>query len=133
MANSFSYLSQEEIQDMILPYAIRYAKDMASYSLSVINAFYGHYTPHIYQRKYALPRLWQTDMKPITNGFSITTTFDSSFLGGVHRSDEEVFEHSFLEGCHGGIYAWGRPKSAVPQMQPSPFELIEKYWNSYHF
>lgn len=128
MANS-SYISDDEIQELVLPYAIQYAQDIHSFSTAVMNAFYGDYSPKIYQRKYGLTRFWETDMAPIPKGFKVTTTYSDAYFGASHHSDEHVFNGPFLEGYHGGPHKY----TATPQMSPSPYEWIEQYWDSYSF
>lgn len=127
---SSDYISSEELQEIVLPYVLKYSRDIHSYSTSVMNAFYSHYSPKIYQRKYGITRLWETDITPITNGYSVTTTYSDAFFSASHNSDADVFEGPFIQGYHGGPLAWGHPRD-VPKMSPSPYELIEKYWANY--
>lgn len=124
--------TDSEIHDLTLPFALQLVRDMDSYSESVINAFYGHYTPKMYQRQGGLNHMWKADLNPMPDGYEVVITYSSALFGASHNSDEEVFEGPFLRGYHGGPLAWGHPRN-VPKMSPSPWELIEEFFNRYDF
>lgn len=125
------YLSDSDLHEIILPYAIKIAQDINFYSESAINAFYSHYTPRIYERQGGLNHMWETELEPIEDGYTVRITYSPAFFGASHNSDEAVFVGSFGVGYHGGPLAWGRPKDNIPQMQPSPWGLIANFVENY--
>lgn len=130
---SNSLITDKEIDEIMLPMAITFAKDLSSYSISVINAFYSHYTPVLYQRKGGLNNMWQIDFaKNGTRGYDIIATYSSEFFSASHDSDEDVFQGAFMQGYHGDSQVWGVHKK-IPQMSPSPAKLIDQFVNSYSF
>ena len=64
-------------------------------------------------------------------GPSSSVIFVSNF--GEPISDPNTsFEGSFVEGWHGGPTAWGgRPRKTNPKTYPSPWEMIEDFYNRY--
>ena len=123
-------ISDDMIQEMLLPFAIEYLINMSKISTEAINTFYGSYDPILYKRGMGLSHMWEGEMTPIPKGYSATMAYDSAFFSSSHRSDEHVFNGPFLQGYHGGPLAWGHPRN-VPQTSPSPYEIIEQYWASY--
>ena len=75
-----------------------------------------------------------TENGGIKHTSTLNKVLDMLAMGGAmrHRSDEDVFEGPFLSGYHGGPLAWGHPRN-VPKMSPSPWELIEEFFNRYDF
>jgi len=130
MADIFT---DSEIHELLLPYAIQVAEDFDRQSSNAINAFYGDYEPMIYDRTFGMQNMWKTEIEPIENGYTVRITYSPEFFGKSHRSDDAVFAGSFGVGYHGGPLAWGRPKKHIPQMQPSPWELIEEFFLAYDF
>lgn len=130
MFNAKDLIPEAEIQNIILPYALKYLRDMSSFSLSAIAAFYGDYNPKMYKRKFGLVNMWQGEASPIPMGYSATMEYSSDYFGASHNSDEAVFNGPFMQGYHGGPEAWGHIRN-VPKMSPSPWELIETFSNTW--
>ena len=79
-----------------------------------------------------MKNLFKPELKRIDSGYLITFTYSSDFFAGMHRNDNAVFEGSFVEGWHGGPMAWGgRPRRTDPKTSPSPWEMIEEFYNNY--
>ena len=129
-----SYLSDEECREFVLPYAEEFALQMRAESASAIGSFYGNYSPKIYKRQFGLFGMWDQKIYPDGRGYCVETKYSTEFFSASHRSDDSVFEGPFISGYHGGPQAWfGRSRGSVPKMSPSPWELIEKFFNSYSF
>lgn len=121
------YIDDKTIHKMLKPYAYKVFKDLSLESHRVIDAFYGGYSPVIYQRTFGMKNLFKPEMNKIENGYEITFTYSTDYLTTEHRSNEDVFVGSFVYGWHGGQYAWGHLKQHVEQMQPSPWRTLEMY------
>lgn len=131
MAKKSKYIYDATIYALLKPYAYKAFKDLSEESRRVIDAFYGGYSPDIYQRTFGMKNLFRPEMKQIENGYEIKFTYSTDNLTTDHRSNEAVFVGSFVRGFHGGQYAWGHLKSSVPQMEPSPWRSLEIYVLTY--
>lgn len=125
------YFSEEEIHDMLKPYAYKAFKDLANESYRVIDEFYRDYSPEIYKRTFGMKNLFSPKMKKIENGYYIEFTYSADFLTTEHRDDVAVFDGSFVEGWHGGQYAWGNLKEYTPRTTPSPWRQLNRFVNGY--
>lgn len=128
-----SYVDDKLLQEIMKPYAYKVFKDLADYSHYVIEKFYEDYRkpPRIYQRTFGMKNLFRPSMKPSKNGYIVEFIYSVDYLTTEHRSDEAVFDGSFVHGWHGGQYAWGYLKVDTPRMQPSPWRLLEIYASTY--
>lgn len=110
-----------------------------------ISQYYRSYTPLLYKRQYSLNGVYKID----SVGKKII--FDSAFLNGVHRAnDEYIYQKMFKEGFHGGApfnggmywrwpskpigglgrYSMWYPFGEAPQTQ-APFDIIRSDIYSY--
>lgn len=127
-----NYLSDAECREFVLPYAEKFAVEMKAESASAIAKFYGDYTPIVYKRKFGLFGMWEQKITPDGRGYLVETKYSSAFFGASHRSDSAVFEGSFVQGWHGGPQAWGGiSRYNTHKTSPSPWELIETFFNAY--
>lgn len=131
MATKSKYLDEKTIHEILKPYAYKVFKDLSNESHRVIDDFYKDYTPHMYQRTYGMKNLFKPELKKTKTGYNVEFTYSSEYLTTEHRSDEDVFEGSFVYGWHGGKYAWGHEKTDVPRIQPSPWRQIELFVKTY--
>lgn len=130
MAKS-KYLDDNTIHEILKPYAYKVVKDLSNESHRAIDSFYGGYDPFIYQRTFGMKNLFKPEMNRTKNGYEVTFTYSVGYLTAEHRSNNSVFEGSFIYGWHGGEYAWGHRKAFVPQTEPSPWKAIELYVRTY--
>ena len=131
MTKKSKYIDENLLREMVKPYAYKVFKDLSEQSHYVIDSFYKDYTPRVYQRTYGMKNLFRPSMKPIKNGYSVEFIYSVDYLTTEHRSDETVFDGSFINGWHGGQYAWGHEKEFTPRMQPSPWDLLQLYVKTY--
>lgn len=131
MSNKSKYIDEKTIHEMLKPYAYKILKDLSYESHRVIDDFYGGYGPIMYQRTFGMKNLFKPEMKKIKNGYEIVFTYSTDYLTTDHRSNEAVFDGSFIQGWHGGKYAWGHLKESVPRMEPSPWKSLELYVMKY--
>lgn len=125
-------LDDKEVYEILKPYAYKIVKDFAEASRNAIDKFYSDYDPIYYKRTWGMKNLFKPELKRIDGGYQITFTYSSEFFAGMHRNDNAVFEGSFVEGWHGGPAAWGgRPRKTNPKTSPSPWEMIEDFYNNY--
>lgn len=133
MATKSKYIDDKTIHKILKPYAYKVFKDLANESHRVIDDFYKDYKPDIYQRTYGMKNLFSPNLKKTKNGYDVEFVYSVDYLTTEHRSDEDVFEGSFIYGWHGGKYAWGHEKNDVPRTQPSPWTQIELFVKTYKF
>lgn len=131
MAKKSKYIDDDTIHEILKPYAYKVFKDLSIESHRVIDEFYRDYTPDIYKRTYGMKNLFKPELKNTKNGYNVEFTYSSEYLTTEHRSDEAVFEGSFVHGWHGGKYYYGHEKTDVPRMQPSPWTQIKLFVNTY--
>ena len=131
MAKKSKYIDEKTLHEILKPYAYKVFKDLSAESHYVIDLFYKNYSPIMYQRTFGMKNLFKPQMKKTTNGYLIEFTYSADYLTTDHRSNEAVFEGSFIYGWHGGEYAWGYKKSFVPRIQPSPWKSLETYVRLY--
>lgn len=125
------YIDKKMLQEIVKPYAYKVFKDLSQESHYVINKFYSDYDPFSYKRTYGMKNLFMPSMKPTKRGYIVEFTYSVDYLTTEHKSDEAVFDGSFINGWHGGKYAWGHLKEYTPRMQPSPWDLLEDYVKEY--
>lgn len=136
MAES-KYIEEKTIHKLLKPYAYKVFKDLSAESHRVIDEFYndpvfdGSNKPAIYQRTYGMKNLFKPQINKTENGYIVEFTYSVDYLTTDHRSDEAVFDGSFIHGWHGGKYAWGHLKPFVPQTKPSPWDSLVKYVKEY--
>lgn len=100
-------------------------KRIVSKSREVIDDFYNHYTPIVYQRTWGLKNMMQSTMQKTDDGYLLTYIYSSAYFPTSHRDDGAAFNTAFVQGYHGGPLAWGKyPRINNPQMKPSPWESI---------
>ena len=131
MSNKSKYIDKKTIHEMLKPYAYKVVKDLAIESYRVIDEFYRDYDPFMYQRTFGMKNLFREKMTRTDNGYLIEFIYSPEYLTTEHRSNEAVFEGSFIYGWHGGKYAWGTLKKNVSRMQPSPWQLLRMYVKTY--
>lgn len=137
--SSSKYINEKDIHDMLKPYAYKIIKDLSYQSHKAIDDFYSDKVfdggtsciPAIYKRTYGMKNLFRPSMKRTENGYVVEFTYSVDFLTTEHRSNDAVFDGSFINGFHGGLYAWGHKKPFVPQTTPSPWESISLYVKTY--
>ena len=131
MSNKSKYIDEKTILEILKPYAYKVFKDLSLMSHRVIDDFYGGYQPKMYQRTFGMKNLFNPQMTKIKNEYEIIFTYSTDYLTTEHRNNEAAFVGSFVEGWHGGQYAWGHLKNNVPQMNPSPWKTLEDYVKNY--
>ena len=125
------YFDDELIHEILKPYAYKVFKDLSNESHRVIDEFYRDYTPDIYERTYGMKNLFSPKLIKTKKGYNVEFTYSAEYLTTEHRSDEAVFEGSFVHGWHGGEYYYNHKKKEVPRMQPSPWTQIELFVKTY--
>lgn len=125
------YIDEKTIHEMLKPYAYKVFKDLSAESHKVIDLFYGEYNPLMYQRTFGMKNLFRPAINKTEKGYEVEFVYSVNYLTTDHRSNESVFEGSFIYGWHGGKYAWGHLKPFVSQTQPSPWKLLEMYVRTY--
>ena len=125
------YIDDKTMHEILKPYAYKVFKDLSEKSHMVIDTFYKDYNPIMYQRTFGMKNLFKPEMNETKDGYEIVFTYSVDYLTTEHRSNEAVFDGSFIYGWHGGEYAWGHKKVLVPQTQPSPWNEIESYVKAY--
>lgn len=131
MSKKSKYIDDDIIHEILKPYAYKVFKDLSAESHYVIDIFYQDYNPMMYQRTFGMKNLFKPKLEKTNKGYIVEFTYSVDLLTTDHRSDEAVFEGSFIYGWHGGKYAWGNLKENVPRMSPSPWRLLELYVKSY--
>ena len=125
------YIDDQTIHDILKPYAYKVFKDLSNESHRVIDEFYSNYDPKYYKRTYGMKNLFTPEMIKLEDGYLIRFSYDADFLTTEHRSNEDVFDGSFVHGWHGGKYAWGHLKEDTPRMKPSPWDTLRTYVRTY--
>lgn len=126
------YIDDKTIHDLLKPYAYKVFKDLANESHRVIDDFYNDYDPDYYKRTYGMKNLFRPRIEKTEDGYYVEFTYSVDFLTTKHRSDEDVFDGSFVHGWHGGKYAWGHNlRKEDPQMKPSPWDTLRTYVRTY--
>ena len=139
MSKKSEYIDKDLIHDLLKPYAHKVVKDLAVESYNVIEHFYRDkvfndnttWKPALYQRTYGMKNLFREKMIKTDKGYTIEFTYSADYLTTDHRSNADVFDGSFVNGWHGGKFAWGHLKQETPRTYPSPWMLLTSYVNSY--
>lgn len=133
MSKKSKYIDEDIVYEILKPYAYKVFKDLAKQSRYVIQEFYKNYQPKFYERTYNLRKstLFNPSIKRTKTGYNVEFVYSVDNLIGDHRSNDDVFETSFVYGWHGGKYAWGHEKQYVPRMIPSPWMSLELFVKSY--
>jgi hypothetical protein len=133
MVKKSKYIDEKTIHEILKPYAYKVFKDLAAESHYVIEQFYEDYKkpPRVYQRTFGIKNLFKPKLEKTDKGYIVEFTYSVDYLTTEHRSDNDVFDGSFIHGWHGGKYAWGHLREDVPRMQPSPWKLLEIYVKMY--
>lgn len=131
MANKSEYIDQATLHELLKPYAYKVFKDLSTESHRVIDMFYGGYSPYMYQRTFGMKNLFKPSINKTETGYEVEFIYSVGYLTTEHRSNEAVFDGSFIHGWHGGQYAWGHLKQETPRTDPSPWRLLELYVRSY--
>lgn len=126
-----TFVDQKTIHEILKPYAYKVFKDLAAESHRVIDEFYDDYKPDYYKRTYGMKNLFRPSIKKIENGYYVEFTYSMDYLTTKHRSDEAVFDGSFVHGWHGGKFAWGHLKKETPRMWPSPWFSLKAFVDNY--
>ena len=126
------YFDEKEIIKELKPdtkkMIMKIYQDVEKKSFEYIQEFYRDYSPKIYKRLGAMPRIWVTpEISETDNGYKILFTYSDEGLNTQHGDDaSNVFMGPFVQGYHGPPYGYGGLYEA-PQMVPSPWERIFSY------
>lgn len=120
--NFFIEAASEQIENI----ANQVYDEIDEISKQAVSAFYDDYSPTQYVRKKDLYNLWTGSKRKVGSGYIVTYEYDPKLLKQHedHKSRVGIFNNSFLEGYHGGEFAWGRLKSYVPRTIPSIWDNI---------
>ena len=124
-------IDDETLHKLLKPYAYKVFKDLSEQSHYVIDKFYSDYDPAMYRRTFGMKNLFRPSIKRTEKGYRVEFIYSVDYLTTEHRNNEAVFSGSFVDGWHGGKFAWGHLKSNVPRIQPSPWRTLMTYVKAY--
>lgn len=131
MAKKNKLIDDKMVHELLKPYAYKVFKDISEQSHYVIDEFYRDYTPQMYKRTFGMKNLFRPSMKRTEKGYRVEFIYSVDYLTTEHRSNEDVFKGSFIDGFHGGKFAYGYLKISTPRMQPSPWRTLMTYVKAY--
>lgn len=137
-------LSSDYIRKELKKIALQVVKDMSKATENAVSAFYSDYRPHAYVRRYGMKNPFKVTTDDSEDGvIKVLFTYSSDFISG-HNNPDIIFQGPFEQGYHGGPHRSGdivegsfsnianrKQYGPAPKMSPSPWEMIEEYYDNY--